>query len=138
MSLITVAANLGGNVRVGLEDSLYLRRGRLAASNAEQVRQIRTILENLSASHLDELRHGRMLLAQLLDVSGNRAGVGQDRHLLIDLLHGLLSEFDLLLGRDAVFAGLQFDACLGARRGEEHKNSQQYSNGTFAATGQNS
>jgi uncharacterized protein (DUF849 family) len=38
----------GGNVRVGLEDSLYAGKGRLASSNAEQVRLIRSILEPLS------------------------------------------------------------------------------------------
>jgi len=48
MGFVTMAAILGGNVRVGLEDSLYLRRGQLAESNAAQVAQIRTILENLS------------------------------------------------------------------------------------------
>jgi len=48
MSLITMAAIMGANVRVGLEDSLYLEKGRLAVSSAEQVRRIRTMLENLS------------------------------------------------------------------------------------------
>ncbi len=48
MSLVTMGAILGGNVRVGLEDSLYAGKGRLASSNAEQVSKIRTILENLS------------------------------------------------------------------------------------------
>jgi uncharacterized protein (DUF849 family) len=48
MPLITMGAIMGGNVRVGLEDSLYLGRGQLAKSNAEQVTRIRTILENLS------------------------------------------------------------------------------------------
>jgi uncharacterized protein (DUF849 family) len=48
MPLITMGAIMGGNVRVGLEDSLYLGKGQLAKSNAEQVRRIRTILENLS------------------------------------------------------------------------------------------
>jgi uncharacterized protein (DUF849 family) len=38
---------MGGNVRVGLEDSLYIGRGQLAASNAEQVAKIRRILEEL-------------------------------------------------------------------------------------------
>lgn len=42
-----MAALMGGNVRVGLEDSLYIGRGELADSNAEQVRKIRTILETL-------------------------------------------------------------------------------------------
>jgi uncharacterized protein (DUF849 family) len=47
MPLITQAAMLGGNVRVGLEDSLFIGRGKLAASNAEQVRKIRRIVEEL-------------------------------------------------------------------------------------------
>jgi uncharacterized protein (DUF849 family) len=48
MPLLTMAAVLGGNVRVGLEDSLYLGRGELAKSCAEQVRKIRRILQELS------------------------------------------------------------------------------------------
>src|SRR5438067_5975059 len=48
MPLVTTAAILGGNVRVGLEDSLWLGRGQLAESNAAQVQKIRGILENLS------------------------------------------------------------------------------------------
>jgi uncharacterized protein (DUF849 family) len=47
MPLITQAAMMGGNVRVGLEDSLNIGRGRLASSNAEQVIKIRRILEDL-------------------------------------------------------------------------------------------
>ena len=47
MALVTQAALMGGNVRVGLEDSLYLGRGELARSNAEQVTLIRGILESL-------------------------------------------------------------------------------------------
>lgn len=43
----TQAAMLGGNVRVGLEDSLFIGRGQLAASNAEQVRKVRRLLEEL-------------------------------------------------------------------------------------------
>ena len=38
----------GGNVRAGLEDSLYIAKGRLAESNAQQVAKIRRILEDLS------------------------------------------------------------------------------------------
>ena len=45
--LATIGAILGGNVRVGLEDSLLIGRGQLAQSNAEQVRKIRRILEEL-------------------------------------------------------------------------------------------
>ena len=48
LPLITMAAVMGGNVRVGLEDSLYIGKGQLAKSNAEQVRRIRAILEHLS------------------------------------------------------------------------------------------
>jgi uncharacterized protein (DUF849 family) len=48
MPLITMGAIMGGNVRVGLEDSLYLGKGQMAKTNAEQVKRIRTILENLS------------------------------------------------------------------------------------------
>jgi uncharacterized protein (DUF849 family) len=44
----TMGAINGGNVRVGLEDSIFLGKGRLATSNAEQVRLIRGILESLS------------------------------------------------------------------------------------------
>jgi len=38
---------LGGSVRVGLEDSLFIRRGTLASSNAEQVIKVRSIIETL-------------------------------------------------------------------------------------------
>jgi uncharacterized protein (DUF849 family) len=48
MPLLTLAAVLGGHVRVGLEDSLYLGRGQLARSCAEQVSKIRRILDELS------------------------------------------------------------------------------------------
>jgi uncharacterized protein (DUF849 family) len=47
MPLITQAALMGGNVRVGLEDSLSIGPGKLATSNAEQVKLIRSILESL-------------------------------------------------------------------------------------------
>jgi uncharacterized protein (DUF849 family) len=45
---VTAAAIMGAHVRVGLEDSLYLGKGQLATSNADQVRKIRGILEALS------------------------------------------------------------------------------------------
>jgi uncharacterized protein (DUF849 family) len=38
---------MGGNVRVGLEDSLWIGAGKLAESNAQQVRQVRKIIEGL-------------------------------------------------------------------------------------------
>jgi uncharacterized protein (DUF849 family) len=47
MPFVTQAAMLGGNVRVGLEDSLHIGRGRLAVSNAEQVAKIVRILAEL-------------------------------------------------------------------------------------------
>ena len=48
MPLLTVGAVMGANVRVGLEDSLFLGKGQMAQSNAEQVLKIRRILEELS------------------------------------------------------------------------------------------
>jgi uncharacterized protein (DUF849 family) len=47
MQFCTQSALLGGNVRVGLEDSLFIGRGELARSNADQVRKIRVVLEAL-------------------------------------------------------------------------------------------
>lgn len=46
MPVVAQAAILGGNVRVGLEDNLYLRRG-VFASNGDLVRQARNIVESL-------------------------------------------------------------------------------------------
>jgi uncharacterized protein (DUF849 family) len=48
MPLLTMGAVMGGNVRVGLEDSLFIGKGQLARSNAEQVHKIRRILSELS------------------------------------------------------------------------------------------
>ena len=48
MSLLTMGAILGANVRVGLEDNLYIGPGVKATSNAELVRKIRRILEELN------------------------------------------------------------------------------------------
>jgi len=47
MRVAGMAAGMGGNVRVGLEDSLWAGPGRLATSNAEQVRLVRAILESM-------------------------------------------------------------------------------------------
>ena len=47
MPFATQSAMLGGNLRVGLEDSIYIGPKELAKSNADQVRKIRTIIENL-------------------------------------------------------------------------------------------
>jgi uncharacterized protein (DUF849 family) len=61
MPFLTQAALMGGNVRVGLEDSLFIERGKLAVSNAQQVVKIRRILAEmgLEPASPDEAR--RML-----------------------------------------------------------------------------
>ena len=50
LAIAAQAAAMGGNVRVGLEDSLWGGPGRLAQSNAEQVRMVRQIVEGLGRS----------------------------------------------------------------------------------------
>lgn len=52
MPFATQAASMGGNLRVGLEESLYISKGELAKSNAEQVHKIRGIIESLG-NHWD-------------------------------------------------------------------------------------
>jgi len=47
LTIATQSLALGGNVRVGLEDSLWIGAGRLAESNAQQVRAIRKVIEGL-------------------------------------------------------------------------------------------
>jgi uncharacterized protein (DUF849 family) len=58
LAVAAQAAAMGGNVRVGLEDSLWSGPGRLAQSNAEQVRLVRQIIEGLgrSVATADEAR----------------------------------------------------------------------------------
>jgi len=58
MSIVAMAASMGGNVRVGLEDSLWGGPGRLARTNAEQVTIARRIIEGmgLSVATPDEAR----------------------------------------------------------------------------------
>jgi uncharacterized protein (DUF849 family) len=58
MAVAAQAAVMGGNVRVGLEDSLWLGRGQLAKSNAEQVAKAKRIIEEvgLQAATPDEAR----------------------------------------------------------------------------------
>ncbi|MGI8475782.1 MAG: 3-keto-5-aminohexanoate cleavage protein, partial [Thermomicrobiales bacterium] len=48
MNMVTMGAIMGGNVRVGLEDNIYLGRGELAKSNADLVAKIVRILKELS------------------------------------------------------------------------------------------
>lgn len=59
MPFITQAALLGGNVRVGLEDSLFIEHGKLAASNAEQVEKATRIVSEmgLEVASPAEARH---------------------------------------------------------------------------------
>ena len=47
MTLASLGASMGGNVRVGLEDSLYISRGKLAKNNAEQVAKVRRLVEEM-------------------------------------------------------------------------------------------
>jgi uncharacterized protein (DUF849 family) len=65
MPLATTASQMGGNLRVGLEDSLFISRGKLAESNAAQVRKIRKIIEDLgnTVATPDEAR-------EILDLKG--------------------------------------------------------------------
>src|SRR3546814_17475288 len=68
-----MVALMGGNVRVGLEDSLYIGKGKLATSNAEQVTKMRRVLEalDLEIATPDEAR-------QILALKG-AASVGFSR-----------------------------------------------------------
>jgi uncharacterized protein (DUF849 family) len=50
MRIATQAVALGGNVRVGLEDSIWAGKGELATSNAVQVRKARQLIEGLGLS----------------------------------------------------------------------------------------
>ncbi len=65
MGLATTASQMGGNVRVGLEDSLFIQRGKIAESNAQQVTKIRRIVEDLGCEVAtpDEAR-------EMLDLKG--------------------------------------------------------------------
>ncbi|MGH1459134.1 MAG: 3-keto-5-aminohexanoate cleavage protein [Paracoccaceae bacterium] len=63
--MASTASQMGGNVRVGLEDSLFISRGKLAESNAQQVQKIRRIVEDLGCEVAtpDEAR-------EILDLKG--------------------------------------------------------------------
>jgi uncharacterized protein (DUF849 family) len=50
MAIAAQAAAMGGNVRVGMEDSLWIGPGQLARSNAEQVAKVRQIVEGLGVA----------------------------------------------------------------------------------------
>jgi uncharacterized protein (DUF849 family) len=62
MPIASIAAAMGGNVRVGLEDSLWIGAGKVAESNAQQVRQVRKIIEGLR-----------------LEIASARSGAGHPR-----------------------------------------------------------
>jgi uncharacterized protein (DUF849 family) len=47
MPIALMSASMGGNIRVGLEDSLWIGPGQLARSNAEQVTKARALIEGL-------------------------------------------------------------------------------------------
>lgn len=66
LPIAAMAAAMGGNVRVGLEDNLWIGPGKLAESNADQVRQIRQIVEGLGldVASPDEAR-------EILQLKGN-------------------------------------------------------------------
>ncbi|MCU4442126.1 3-keto-5-aminohexanoate cleavage protein [Acinetobacter pittii] len=68
ISMVTHSALMGGHVRVGLEDSLFLSKGQLAESNASQVKKIRKIIEELGfeVATPDEAR-------QILGLKGKEA-----------------------------------------------------------------
>jgi uncharacterized protein (DUF849 family) len=58
MRVAAMAASMGGNVRVGLEDSLWIGPGKLAETNAQQVTNVRKIVEGLGLeiANSDEAR----------------------------------------------------------------------------------
>ena len=66
MAFATLGAISGGSVRVGLEDSLYISKGELAQSNAQQVEKIKGVLDALSidVASADEAR-------DMLDLKGS-------------------------------------------------------------------
>ena len=70
MPLATIGAAMGSHVRVGLEDSLWIGPGQLAASSAEQVRRIRAVLEalNVDVASPDEAREMLGLKLSLIHI----------------------------------------------------------------------
>lgn len=67
---VTLGAILGGHVRVGLEDNLYLGRGQLAQSNADQVAKIKRILGELSREPATPDQARKMLGTKGADATG--------------------------------------------------------------------
>ncbi len=61
MPMAAISAAMGGHVRVGLEDSIWLEKGRLATSNAEQVARVRGIVEGIGRKVATPAEARRML-----------------------------------------------------------------------------
>ena len=61
---------MGGNVRVGLEDSLWIGPGELARSNAEQVHKMRRILEELGLTAATPAQARQLLQLKGADAVG--------------------------------------------------------------------
>jgi uncharacterized protein (DUF849 family) len=70
MQVAAMAASMGGNVRVGLEDNLWGGPGKLAESNAEQVRTVRQIIEALGLEIATPAEAREMLALKGIDNVG--------------------------------------------------------------------
>ena len=77
LPIAAMAAAMGGNIRVGLEDSLWAAPGRMAASNAEQVTLARKIIEGLGLRGGDLGRGPRNSRPQGRRQAGSLTGSGQ-------------------------------------------------------------
>jgi uncharacterized protein (DUF849 family) len=75
MAFVTMGAIMGGNVRVGLEDSVFLSKGVKAETNAQQVRKIRHILEELSFEIATPAEARQMLGLKGADKVSFQAGI---------------------------------------------------------------
>src|SRR5262245_25152405 len=73
-NLVTMGAILGGSVRVGLEDSIYLAKGQLAQANADQVTKIAWILRELSLDVATPHEARQMLALKGADQTGISTG----------------------------------------------------------------
>lgn len=67
MNIVTAGAIMGSHVRVGLEDSLYLQKGKLAENNAQQVAKIKRILTELSLETATPAEAREMLALKGID-----------------------------------------------------------------------
>ena len=74
MAIAAQSAAMGGNVRVGLEDSLWIGPGQLAKSNAEQVTKARQIIEGLGLESPAATRRARCSSSRAGTRSGSECG----------------------------------------------------------------